>query len=208
MLSSKHISKLSYGYHFFLISLCLCWTGWILRELRQHDRTVQIIFFDIIAGICLRILWSKGTGIYPQARITGEIIKKELNELAIQFDEAKASDFKTAFGYQETIFSRYWIYRKPRTNAFFHLCSGQILEISEPLNHFEQQVLGHRRFLQMPSFLSGFICPMWIILTITKSQHDPGRPFRLPEDTEKRSKKAFFFNPVCWMIFMEIIVWF
>ena len=69
-------------------------------------------------------------------------LSKELNELAVQFDEEpKHLILKTAFGYQKQYFHDIEYIEAQNKRVLFHLCSGQILEISEPLNHFEQQLL-------------------------------------------------------------------
>ena len=97
------------------------------RELRQHDRAVQIIFLTSSPEFALESYEVRAQG-YILKPVSQEKLSKELNELAIQFDEEpKHLILKTAFGY---------------------LCSGQILEVSEPLNHFEQQLLNTDGFFK------------------------------------------------------------
>ena len=104
------------------------------RELRQHDRAVQIIFLTSSPEFALESYEVRAQG-YILKPVSQEKLSKELNELAIQYDEEpKHLILKTAFGYQKRV--------------LFHLCSGQILEVSEPLNHFEQQLLNTDGFFK------------------------------------------------------------
>ena len=94
------------------------------RELRQHDRAVQIIFLTSSPEFALESYEVRAQG-YILKPVSQEKLTKELNELAIQYDEEpKHLILKTAFGYQK---------------QYFH--DIEYIEVSEPLNHFEQQLL-------------------------------------------------------------------
>lgn len=118
------------------------------RELRQHDRAVQIIFLTSSPEFALESYEVRAQG-YILKPVSQEKLTKELNELAIQYDEEpKHLILKTAFGYQKQYFHDIEYIEAQNKRVLFHLSSGQILEISETLNHFEQQLLNTDGFFK------------------------------------------------------------
>ena len=118
------------------------------RELRQQDRSVHIIFLTSSPEFALESYEVKAQG-YLLKPVSQEKITKELNEIAIQFyEEPKHLILKTNFGYQKQYFHDIEYVEAQNKRVLFHLCSGQTLEVSEPLNHFEQVLLNTDGFFK------------------------------------------------------------
>ena len=111
------------------------------RELRQQDRSVNIIFLTSSPEFALESYEVKAQG-YLLKPVSEEKIAKELNELVPNFyEEPKHLILKTTFGYQKLYFHDIEYVEAQNKRVLFHLYSGKALEISEPLHHFESQLL-------------------------------------------------------------------
>lgn len=111
------------------------------RELRQLDRSVNIIFLTSSPEFALESYEVKAQG-YLLKPVSSEKIAKELNELMPHFyEEPKHLIIKTAFGYQKLYFHDIEYVEAQNKRVLFYLCSGQPIEVAEPLHHFEDQLL-------------------------------------------------------------------
>ena len=118
------------------------------HEIRKNDSVVKIIFLTSSPEFALESYEVRAQG-YILKPVSQEKLSKELNELAIQYDEEpKHLILKTAFGYQKQYFHDIEYIEAQNKRVLFHLCSGQTLEIPEPLNHFEQQLLNTDGFFK------------------------------------------------------------
>ena len=111
------------------------------RELRQQDRSVSIVFLTSSPEFALESYEVKAQG-YLLKPVSQEKITSELNEIAMHiYEEPKNLLLKTTMGYQKQYFHDIEYIEAQNKRVLFHLQSGQILEVPEPLNHFEQQLL-------------------------------------------------------------------
>lgn len=118
------------------------------RELRQQDRSVSIVFLTSSPEFALESYEVKAQG-YLLKPVSQEKITSELNEIAMHiYEEPKNLLLKTTLGYQKQYFHDIEYIEAQNKRVLFHLQSGQILEVPEPLNHFEQQLLNTDGFFK------------------------------------------------------------
>lgn len=118
------------------------------RELRQQDRSVSIVFLTSSPEFALESYEVKAQG-YLLKPVSQEKITAELNEISIHiYEEPKNLLLKTTLGYQKQYFHDIEYIEAQNKRVHFHLQSGQILEVPEPLNHFEQQLLNTDDFFK------------------------------------------------------------
>lgn len=118
------------------------------RELRQQDRSVSIVFLTSSPEFALESYEVKAQG-YLLKPVSQEKITSELNEIAMHiYEEPKNLLLKTTMGYQKQYFHDIEYIEAQNKRVLFHLQSGQILEVPEPLNHFEQQLLNTDGFFK------------------------------------------------------------
>ena len=109
------------------------------RELRQHDRAVQIIFLTSSPEFALESYEVRAQG-YILKPVSQEKLTKELNEIAIQFDEEpKHLILKTAFGYQKQYFHDIEYAEAQNKRVIFHLRGGKEICAADTLHSIEER---------------------------------------------------------------------
>ena len=118
------------------------------RELRQHDKTVKIIFLTSSQEFALESYEVKAQGYFLKP-VTYEKIKESLDECANALaEEPKSLIIKTTFGYQKLYFHEIEYAEAQNKRVIFHLRSGNTIESMDAFHFFENKLTNEEGFFK------------------------------------------------------------
>lgn len=161
------------------------------RELRQHDRSVKIIFLTSSPEFALESYEVKAQG-YVLKPIAYNKLKEILDEcIQTLAEEPKNMIIKTASGYQKLYFHEIEYAEAQNKKVIFHLRSGNIIESVEPFHSFEDRFSlkdgffkCHRSYLVYLQNVDHF--------TTTEITTKSGRNIPVSRSYAKAFKEAYF----------------
>ena len=118
------------------------------KELRQNDNAVKLVFLTSSPEFALKSYEVKAQD-YLIKPLTYIKLKEVLDECSLFFNrEPKNLVLKTSHGYQKLYFHDMEYAEAQNKKVIFYLRSGKSVEVTEPLNSFENRLLGDDGFFK------------------------------------------------------------